>query len=112
MNTAKKLPISGLDVEDLLVGKQEGDSLEDTAETYKLLKRELENLEEMLKPLRSTLEAAATEAGGSIIAGPYKITLSNCERESFNLKLAKETLSPKVLKPFLSTTSYKTLRVS
>lgn len=69
-------------------------------------------LESQLKAPMATIRAAAeTAPEGQIITEEYKIMLVSQEREYCDLRAAKAALGNK-LKPFLSKTSYKQLRIS
>lgn len=89
-------------------------SLEETALRYKLLQSQSEQLERVLKALRSELEhAIKTEGDGKVLVlETFKLSLSSCERENFSLKSARKSIPEKVLKPFISITAYSRLSVN
>jgi hypothetical protein len=95
------------------VPKEESDSLLNTVNTYRALKRQIQRLEEELKEKRDALEAAARQTPDGVLETPdFKITLTLAQRENFNLKTAKQVLGEEALKDFISVTNYTLVRVS
>ena len=78
---------------------------------YLEAKAKLEADESALKALRLEVEPMVIAAGGTLIQDNVTLKLIDIERENFNLKAAKETLDGRILRPFISISEYKQLRV-
>lgn len=80
---------------------------------YKELQAKVNFVLNEMKASRSIIESAAMAAkGGVIVTEQFKVSLVDVERENFDKKAAIEALGRKKLAPFLSTTTFKQLRVS
>lgn len=65
----------------------------------------LKALEAEKDALRVKIQLAMGDSN-ALVAGNFKATVTQCERESFDLKKAKTVLSPEIYEPFLRITSY------
>jgi hypothetical protein len=93
--------------------------LNTVADKYFQAKAEIKRLENSLKALRIILEeeilkaptsSNSLEAKLTLELEAFAVSLSDCSRESFDLKSAKVQLGD-VLKPFIKNTSYTRLNV-
>lgn len=88
-------------------------TLPETARTYKAIQVQIKALEAELQPYKAILEEAALNAPGmSMNVDGIKITLSEAEREIFQLADAKQALGNKILKPFIKISMFTQLRVT
>ena len=86
--------------------------VEQAADKYMELKAQIESLEEQKKLCKEVLEAAVKESPDMRISlEMYEILLSECSRETCDLKAAKKTLG-EAITPFIKTSEYTQLRVS
>ena len=86
--------------------------VEQAADKYMTLKAEIEALEEQKKLCKEVLETAVKESPDMRISlEMYEILLSDCSRESCDLKAAKKELGD-ILTPFIKTSTYTQLRVT
>ncbi len=93
--------------------KKVPDGVAEAVAKYKDIKAQMTFLESQLKPIKDTLEVAASQMpDGTIITEAFKIALTIAQRENFSLKNAKAALGEDALKPFISISTYSMLRVS
>lgn len=85
--------------------------IKDKIDTFKRLKADLERIQRELDPIKSDLEMAALNAGGTLIVDGSIIKLVEASRESVSLKDAKIALG-NALDPFLKTSFYTILKVN
>lgn len=86
--------------------------IENSVEQYIQLKRQIEDLEKQLDPVKKELEEhAKAQPDKTFIALGRKISLVDAVREHFELKKAKEALAQEVLMPFIKDIHYTQLRV-
>jgi hypothetical protein len=93
---------------------------EEQVEMYFSLNEQSKAIEKQLKELRPLIELhIATEANTpkllepvTIAIGDYVAILSPASRENFNLKEAKTALALDILDPFISTSTYTTLKIN
>jgi hypothetical protein len=81
------------------------------AREYKRLGQEIEALEKRRKELKERFETVIWAAGGQMQVGPYVLSVSEQERESFSIKNAVQSIGRDVLVPFISKTAFTVLRI-
>lgn len=94
--------------------------IEDSVKQYFELTEQAKLIEKALKELRPSIEAhIALESNTTKIVesttvkiGDYVATITPANRENFDLKTAKTQLNQDLIKPFLKTTSYLTLKIN
>ncbi len=88
-------------------------SLEKTAVRYMSLKAEQKKIEGELGSLKATLETALRESedGTREFVG-WRFSLVEFEKESFSLSKAREKITEKVLKPFITKAFVTQIRYS
>jgi hypothetical protein len=76
---------------------------------YVSLKEQAAALESRMRDLREPIEKAVAKSQGQLDVAGFTLTLSECSRESFNLKAARCTVPAHILAPFVSKSSYTRL---
>lgn len=90
----------------------EQSSIEALVKEFAGLKSQLEALEVEIAPVKANLIKIVSGMGGKLEIGEYRLNVADVTRESFNLKAACEKLDRRVLRPFISESSYKALRLT
>lgn len=92
--------------------KQIAYTLEDPLGQYLTIKSQIEALEHALNAFRVGLESAVEQSDGTLELDGYKLKLIDCTRENFSLKEARRHIDIEILKPYISVSQYKQLRVT
>lgn len=92
--------------------KNQPANLNEIATKFLLVKMEIEAMEKLLSGYRSTLEAAAQANQGVLELPEYRVSVSECERENFALKTARQAIPSEVLQPYISVSKYNRVSVS
>jgi hypothetical protein len=87
-------------------------NIEETVRELARLKEESAKLEALMKRLRNVVEVAlAGEPDRRAEIAGFVCSVSDVERDNFNLKKALEKLDGRVLRPFITTSKYTQLRI-
>lgn len=88
-------------------------NLDKDVEAYRALRSKIAFYEEQMKAVREKIQDAVEKVPeGLIHTEDYKISLVESTRQNFDFKSAEAELGKDALKPFVTFSTYKSLRIS